>query len=517
MAKDRFDVIVVGSGATGGWAAKELTERGLRVALLEAGPMLFGADAEEPPRRRAGRQPVQEHCFSFDETTAPLFVDDVDNPYSHPDGAPFDWIRSRQVGGRLLLWDRVCLRMSDLDLKAGGRDGVGNDWPISYADLSPYYDQVERFLGVTGSAAGCGAVPDGEFAVPPPLSAGELRLKQAVEERWPSWRMTDARVAQAPPDALLNAAMRTGRLTLLTNAIASRVITAAAGDRADGVAYVDARSGAERKVEGDAVFLCASTIESTRLLLNSATDAQPNGLGNSSGVLGHYLMDHTLNIGFDGLAPDFPRGMPDPESHGCLIPNPREGKTSEELGYVRRFAIALAIEPRRPRFLKRLRNGGRGYGGWLWLRALGEVLPRYENRVTIDPHTVDAWGIPIARIECEYGENERLMAADQLRCVTEIAAAGRLRPRIFNDELAPPGRSIHEMGTARMGNDPATSFLDPYNRSWEVPNLFVTDGSCFVSGGWQNPTLTMMAITVRACEHYARSLNDDGDTEPRPR
>jgi choline dehydrogenase-like flavoprotein len=468
--------------------------------------MLFGAGAETPRASTGGRQPIQEQCHAFDETTAPLFVDDVDNPYSHPEDAPFDWIRGRQVGGRLLLWDRVCLRMSDLDLKAASRDGVGEDWPISYRELSPYYDRVERFLEVSGTRDGFLNVPDGCFCDPPPPSASEARFKQAIEGRWPSRRISAARVAQAAPEATLDAARATGRLTLLTHAIAHRVVSTGAGDRVRGVSYIDGRSGAERELDADAVFLCASTIESTRLLLNSSTEAHPDGLGNSSGTLGRYLMDHTLSIGFEGFAPGFPRGTPDPDSHGFFMPNPRDGRTAAELGYLRGFIVALRIEPRRPRFGKRLRNGGHAYGGWFWMRALGEVLPRVENRVTIDPDGTDSWGIPIPRIECQYGENERLMAADQLRCVKEIVEAAELRPRLSYEELAPPGRSIHEMGTARMGRDPETSFLNRFNRSWDVSNLFVTDGSCFVSGGVQNPTLTMMALTVRACEHYVTTL-----------
>ncbi len=506
MASDQFDVIVVGSGATGGWAAKELTEAGLRVTLLEAGPMLFGEDAASSTPAGRNRQPVQERCSAFDEEKAPLFVDDVENPYSHPPEKPYAWIRSRQVGGRLLLWDRICLRMSDHELKAASRDGVGDDWPISYEDLRPHYDRVERFLGVTGTAEGFANVPDGEFAAPPPLSAGERQFKQAVEERWPERRATDARTAHAPPDASLNAAMRTGRLSLLADSVASRVTLAPEEHRAKGVAYVDRLSGAEREVNADAVFLCASTIESTRLLLNSVTETHPGGLGNSSGVLGRYLMDHIFGIGLDGFAAPIPRGASDPSSFGCFIPSFRNTGEAEDLGFVRGYGIGLQIYPRETGLRLRLKNRGRTHGGWFWMRAFGEVLANRENRVTLDPVRVDAWGIPIAHIECRYGENERRMAADQLGCVQEIAKATGLQPRRVHSELNSPGLSIHEVGTARMGADPETSVLDPFNRSWDVENLLVTDGSCFVSGGFQNPTLTMMAITGRACAHYVGRL-----------
>jgi choline dehydrogenase-like flavoprotein len=505
---ERYDAVVVGSGATGGWAAKDLTEKGLRVALLEAGPLMLDRGSRDAPPSDPARQAVQANCFAYDEETAPLFVDDVDNPYSHPPDSPFYWIRSRQAGGRTLLWDGLCLRMSDHDLKAAGRDGIGVDWPISYADLAPHYDRVERFLDVCGTPEGLANVPDGDFAEPLPISAGERRLKEAVESRWPTRTVTSARVAKAPPEKTLRAAMRTGRLSLFVDSIASRVLVEPGGDRARGVAYVDAVSGAEREVEGRVVVLCASTIESTRLLLNSATDGHPDGLCNSSGALGRYLMDHTYDIGIDGAAPAPPRGAPDPISDGCYIPSFRDMTESSD-EFARGYGIALQISPQQGGRLSRLPGPRKGKGGWFWMRAFGEVLPNPDNRVTIDPDTVDAWGIPAVHIECRYGENERAMAADQLRSLLEIADAARLDVKETHSELSPPGLSIHEMGTARMGSDPASSVLDPHNRAWDVPNLYVTDAACFASGGFQNPTLTMMAITARACDRIVAELSGD--------
>ena len=265
MPGERYDAIVVGSGATGGWAAMDLAQAGLRIALLEAGPAIGGQG--NVPRER---QLVQANCFAFNDATAPLFVDDVDNPYSHPPHKPFQWIRSRQVGGRMPLWDRVCLRMSDHALKAASRDGIGESWPLSYADLEPHYARVERFLGVRGSPEGLLGVPDGAFLEPAALSWGEQAFRRAVQERWPTRRVIPARVAAAPPDATLEAAMRTGRLTLHADSVVARVLLEPGGRRARGVAYVERESGREAELEADAVFLCASTIESTRLLLNSA-------------------------------------------------------------------------------------------------------------------------------------------------------------------------------------------------------------------------------------------------------
>lgn len=512
MPGERYDAIVVGSGATGGWAAKDLTEAGLRVALVEAGPLIFGEGQAPPAPPPAERQRVQAHCYAFEEATAALFVDDVDNPYSHPDGKPFEWIRSRQVGGRLPLWGRLCLRMSDHDFKAASRDGIGADWPISYADLEPHYARVERFLGVCGTREGLLSVPDGDFAEPTPLSHGERAYQRAVEERWPTRRVIPARLATASPEAALLAAERTGRLTLQADSVVSRVLLEPGGGRARGVAFVARESGREAELEADAVFLCASAIESTRLLLNSADEQHPDGLGNSSGALGRYLMDHTYGIGIDGHAEPAPRGSEDAHSHGCFVPSFRD-VTEQGDGFARGYGIELQIAPTEHSALMRLRNRGRRYGGWFWMRAFGEVLPSPENRVSLDRERVDAWGIPVAHIECAYGENERAMAADQVRTLLEMAAAAGLDVREVHDQLAPPGLSIHEMGTARMGADPAASVLDPDNRLWDVANLYVTDASCFVSGGFQNPTLTMMAITARACERFlARKRGGEGST-----
>jgi choline dehydrogenase-like flavoprotein len=501
MPGERYDAIVVGSGATGGWAAKDLAEAGLRIALVEAGPLICGEGKVPPARGAPERQLVQANCFAFNEATAPFFVDDVDNPYSHPPEKPFQWIRSRQVGGRMPLWGRVCLRVSDHELKAASRDGIGENWPISYADLEPHYTRVERFLGVCGSPEGLLSVPDGAFLEPLPLSYGELAFRRAVEERWPTRRVIPARIASASPEAAVLAAMRTRRLSLYADAVVARVLLEPGGGQARGVAYVERESGREAELEADAVFLCASTIESTRLLLNSAADEHPDGLGNSSGVLGRYLMDHTYGIGIDGLAAPSPRGSEDRYSHGCYVPSFRD-VTEQGAGFARGYGIELKINPTEHSALMRLRNRGRLYGGFFYIGAFGEVLPNPDNRVTIDPDTVDAWGIPVAHIDCAYGENERTMAADQLESLLAIAQAAGLDVHEVHAELAPPGLSVHEMGTARMGADPESSVLDPDNRVWDVPNVIVTDGSCFVSSGFQNPTLTMMAITARACERF---------------
>lgn len=515
---ETFDAIVVGSGATGGCAAKELTEKGLSVALLEAGPEVSFAgegsgrnagglapDAGPPDAAPAAdRQQVQARCYAYGSKTAHLFTDDLDNPYSHPEDKPFDWIRSRVVGGRLHTWGRMCLRMSDWELKAASRDGIGDDWPISYADLEPYYDRVEAYMRVCGTPEGLLQLPDGPFAEAPHLSAGERAFKAAVERRWSSRRVTGARIALAPPDTMLAAAGRTGRLTLLPDSVVSQV-TMGPNGRARGVRFVERLSGEERELDARLVVLCASTIESTRVLLNSATAHHPQGLGNSSGALGHYLMDHTYGIGIEGVAMQRVHEPGQSTLYGCAIPSFRN-VTESEVDFAREYGVELQVHTPVAGWLGRLRAGRRELPGQFWMSSFGEVLPRFENRVTLHGERRDAWGVPVAHVECGYGENEERMAADQLSCLREMAEAAGFTIEKTHSELAPPGLSVHEMGTARMGSDPAGSVLNGYAQSWDVANLFVTDGSCFVSGGYQNPTLTMMAITARACDYAVEQL-----------
>lgn len=515
---ETFDAIVVGSGATGGCAAKELTEKGLRVALLEAGPEVpfsddgsgrnAGGSAPDagPPDAApaADRQEVQARCYAYGSETAHLFVDDVDNPYSYPEDKPFDWIRSRVVGGRLHTWGRMCLRISDWELKAASRDGIGADWPISYADLEPYYDRVETYMQVCGTPEGLPQLPDGPFAEPPHLSAGERAFKQSVERHWSTRRVTGARIALAPPDTTLVAAERTGRLTLLPDSVVSDVLMGSNG-RARGVRFVERTSGRERELDARIVVLCASTIESTRVLLNSATPDHPQGLGNSSGVLGHYLMDHTYGVGIEGVAMQRVYEPGQSTLYGCAIPSFRN-VTENDVDFAREYGIELQVHTPVAGRLGRLRARRRELPGQFWMSSFGEVLPRFENRVTLHEELEDAWGIPVANIECSYGENEERMAVDQLNCLREMAEAAGFVVEKTHSDLAPPGLSIHEMGTARMGSDPGSSVLNRYAQSWDVANLFVTDGSCFVSSAFQNPTLTMMAITARACDYAVEQL-----------
>jgi glucoside 3-dehydrogenase (cytochrome c) catalytic subunit len=558
MGKEEiYDAIIVGSGATGGWAAKELTQNGMRVIVLEAGRKVDPSKEftehtwpyEVKYRGTLGnrqiyreRQATQAKCYACDEYSHQFFVDDVDNPYTTPDRKPFEWIRGRQVGGRTLMWGRQSYRLSDYELKAASRDGYGDDWPISYADLAPYYDRVEEFIGVSGSREGVPNLPDGKFLPPMKMTCGEWLFKRSVERKWKDRRVTIGRAAIltqrhngraachycghcergcsthsyfSSPGSTLPAAEATGRLTLRPNAVVSHVIIDQNTGKAKGVAFIDQITKESQEVFGKIVVLCASTIESTRLLLNSATRQHPEGLGNSSGVLGSYLMDHIFEISVFGSISslsNFPSNHDDGRANGIYIPKFRNvGERHPK--FIRGYGIqGSAQRGMLPTTMRSIPGFGSEFKRMVreakdpapfWLSAFGEMLANKENRVTINKDVKDAWGIPVVHIDCKHGDNEREMARDMYETLVEMAHEAKVDVMFANPYLGSPGLCIHEVGTARMGNDPKTSVLNKFNQSWDVKNLFVTDGACFVSIGCQNPTLTMMAITARACDYIA--------------
>ena len=550
MADPVYDAIVVGSGATGGWAAKELCEKGMRVLVLEAGRKV---DPEKEFTEHAwpyeighrteamrARQKVQSRCYACNEYGHQFFVDDVDNPYTTPDRKPFDWIRGRQVGGRTITWGRQSYRLSDYELKAASRDGYGDDWPISYAELAPYYDRVEEFVGISGSYENAPTLPNGKFLPPMKMTCGEWLLKKAVERRWNDRHVMIGRAAIltqrhngraachycghcdrgcttwsyfSSPGSTLPAAAKTGRLTLRPNSIASHLIIDTKTSKVKGVACIDQTTKKAFEVFGKIVVLCASTIESTRLLLNSASRQHPAGVGNSSGVLGCYLMDHIYAVSVGGVVPqvaNYPYNYDDGRANGIYIPkfrNVTERHPKFIRGYGMQGGVQRGMLPTTMRSIpgfgsefKKLVRDAKDPAPF-WIGIWGEMLPRKENRVTIDRDLKDAWGIPAVYIECTHGDNEKAMAADGLETIREMVHEAKFEAQYSNPFLASPGLCIHEVGTARMGNDPKTSVLNKFNQSWDVKNLFVTDGSCYVSQGFQNPTLTMMAITARACDY----------------
>jgi choline dehydrogenase-like flavoprotein len=558
-----YDAVIVGSGATGGWAAKELTTRGLQVAVLEAGRKVdplkeytehtwpyelrfrgFGQRAE-----MERTQPIQSRCYACNEYGRQFFVNDLENPYTTPPDKPFYWIRSRQVGGRTLPWGRQSYRLSDYDFKAASRDQYGDDWPFSYADLAPYYDRVEEFIGISGAYEKLPQLPDGKFLPPMALTCGEHLLQQAVARLGdPLRRVTIGRAAiltkpihQGTPDqrpachwcghcdrgcsvgsyfssphSTLPAAQRTGRLTLIPHAVVSHVLLDRRTGKARGVYYVDGRTRAQREIAGRVVLLCAGTIESTRILLNSRSADGAEGLANSSGVLGHYLMDHVSGGGARGTMPMLNAKVleQDGRANGIYIPRFRNldrphGRFIRGYGFQGGSGQSLYGHAKAVLgFGPELKRAVREQHPWsISLTGFGECLARFENHVRINRDVVDAWGIPVAHIEAAFGDNEREMVKDMGETAAEmLEAAGARDISVSYGPTSVPGILIHEVGTARLGLDPKKSVLNRFNQAWDVKNLFVTDGACYVSSANQNPTLTMMAITARACDYLTEEL-----------
>ena len=436
-----------------------------------------------------------------------LFVDDTQHPYTCASSRePYVWIRGRQVGGRGLTWGGLMLRFSDHEFRAAERDNVGENWPFTLKELAPFYAHVERFYGVHGSEEKLEQLPDGDFAPPPLLTNTELTFRDEVAASWPERRVIHCRgipdalsVPEANPawspktvqHRVLPAALSTGRVTIRPNAIVTKILTDSDGTRARGVSFIDRLTHEASELHGAAVVLCASTIESIRLLLNSAGPRHPRGLANSSGCLGRFILDH-CGIVLAGSIPGQRTTPPAPlgNAHGFLIPRYRNlGECRAD--FTRGYGIWGGL--------------GRGRskaGDDVWtLCAMLEVLPREENSISIDFSRTDAWGIPVPHIDVSYSSNEYSMRDDALQSMREMVK--RMGWRASFEKTMAPGNFVHELGGARMGSDPARAVLNEHNQSWDVPNLFVLDGACFVSSGWQNPTLTMLAIAVRACRYIA--------------
>jgi len=522
--KQPYDVVIVGSGATGGWAAKVLCEGGLNVLVLEAGRPLNAASDFKPnywsrltdaKPADVSRQLMQSRHPIFNAANRHFFADDIDHPYETPARKPFVWIRGHQEGGRSMVWGGQTWRISDFEFQAPERDGWGLSWPLQYADLAPFYSEVEQFLGVHGSQRGLPELPDGEFLNAHPITFAEAEFARIVEATWPERHVIPVRSISpttpgephrdfawpqfTSPSSTLAAAKKTGRLRIRTHAAVSYITTSSGTGLAQSVVFIDTQSKKTYEVVAKAVVLCASTLESTRILLNSRSKHAPNGLGNSSGTLGRYLMDHTC-VSIDGVAAESKRDKDSGKSayfggpYGIYIPRFRNLE-QQRSDYRRGFGVWGSIH----RTLGPDANDAR-----FLLVAIGEMLPYEDNIVTLSTTQKDIYGIPTLRIECTHRENEERMAEDALTCLTEMATkAGHT---IENDYpfMMTPGAFVHEVGTARMGTDARSSVLNPYNQSWDVDNLYVMDGACWTTGAYQNPTLTMMAITVRACRELLK-------------
>jgi len=557
-----FDAIVIGSGMSGSMAAKELCERGLKTLVIERGRKLehgasytdwmqpwdlpnAGMVAEEVLARD---YKVQGKQYNMNTATQQYWVKDNEHPYTTPEDKPFAWIRGYHLGGRSIMWGRQSYRLSPMDFEANARDGHGSDWPIRYEDLAPWYSHVEKFIGVSGSVEGLPQLPDGEFLPPFELNDGEKLFKAAVEAKFPGRKVIPGRVAnlsKAQPhheelgrnscqvrnfcdrgcsygayhsalSSALPAAERTGNLTIVTDAIVHSIIHDPATRRATGVRVIDSNTKVGRTFEAKVIFCCASTIGTAQILLNSSSEDMPRGLANSSDMVGRHLMDHLFSLSVAGI---LPKG---PETYyhgrrptGMYIPRYRNvGSTDEFLrGYGFQGAAsrlgwrsaALGL----PGIGAELKARTRKLGPWLvYISGFGEMLPNPENRVTLDPSKTDQWGIPVVRIDCAHGENERKMTRqilDDAKAMIQ-AASGMVVSAATGP--AEPGLGIHEMGTACMGRDPGKSVLNAHNQAHDVANLFITDGAAMPSSGCQNPSLTYMALSARAADHAAKLLGE---------
>ncbi|MEO8560537.1 MAG: GMC family oxidoreductase [bacterium] len=561
--QDEYDAIVIGSGISGGWAAKELTEKGLRTLMIERGrEVVHGKDYVTehkntwemplrnarlaPDKQGAEDYPVQSRTGQFREATKHLYLRDTKQPYEEV--KPFTWIQGDQVGGKSLIWGRQVYRWSDLDFEANLKDGTAPDWPIRYTDIAPWYSYVEKHVGVSGERLGLPHLPDGEFLSPMQMNAGEKFVKAGIERHFNGRHVTIGRVAIltanhkgraachycGPCDrgcstgsyfstqsSTLPPAMATGRLTVLPDSIVHSLVYDAKTHRVSGVRVVSTTTKATREYKAKVVFLCASTLGSARILLNSKSSTFPEGIANSSGVVGHNLMDHHFRAGasgrIDGLNDHYYQGN---RPNGIYIPrfrNLADAATKKE--FVRGFGYQGAASREgwgrgasAPGIGVALKRRLHDAGGWLMsITGFGEALPRHENFVALSDKT-DEFGIPILRIDCSWGPNELAMRKDMQQSAVEMLEAAGCKNVVGNDDNKPgglgaePGLGIHEMGTARMGRDPKTSALNQWNQAHDVPNLFVTDGSAMASSSCVNPSITYMALTARAVDHAVREM-----------
>ena len=551
-----YDAIVIGSGISGGWAAKELTEKGLKVLILERGrPQAHGdyptATLERWDVPNRGQlteaewkdyQKQRRTGYTVTQFTKHYWVKDTEHPYHET--KPFDWIRGYHVGGRSLLWGRQSYRLGDMDFSANARDGIAVDWPIRYADISPWYDYVEEFIGVSGENVGHPQTPDGKFMPAMELNCVESHLRTKISEKFDDRLLMPGRVAHitakgghngrgtcqfrnrcirgcpygayfSSNSSTLPAASATGNLTIRPFSIAHSIIYDDAQQKATGVQVIDAETMESHEFFSKIIFVCASALPSAAILMNSKSDRFPNGLGNDSGELGHNVMDHHLHVGaraeYDGFEDKYYKGR---RPNGIYIPRFRNmSRQTKMKDFIRGYGYQGGgsrqgwWRPAEARIGKNLKEELAQPGGWtMGLSGFGESLPYHENKMTLRYDKLDKWGLPTLDMDVEWKENERAMRKDIMVAAAEMLEAGGFKNITEYDGQSNPGNGIHEMGTARMGRDPKTSVLNKWNAVHTVPNVFLTDGACMTSAGNQNPSLTYMALTARAANHAVEEL-----------
>ena len=553
MADNTYDAIVIGSGISGGWAAKELAEKGLKVIMLERGRDIehikgyVNANKEAwdyPHRTKATEQmkkdyPVLKRDYPLNEANLDYWVKDSECPYTET--KRFDWFRGYHTGGRSLMWGRQSYRWSDLDFEANAKEGVAIDWPIRYKDIAPWYDYAEKFAGISGNLDGLPQLPDGHFLPPYDMTCVEKDISARIKAHYKGARaMIIGRTANATVEhlgrhcqfrnkcalgcpfggyfstqsATLPAARATGNLTLRPWSIVTKILYDKDTKKATGVEVLDGETNKTYEYKAKIIFLNASTLNSAWILMNSATDIWPDGLGSSSGELGHNVMDHHLGVGAHGSV----EGYEDKyyygrRANGIYIPRYRN-LFGDKRDYLRGFGYqggggreGYNHEVAEYSIGKEYKEALTEPGPWTMnLGGFGEILPYHENKVTLDKTKKDKWGLNVLNIDSEWKENERKMRIDMMNDAIEMLEAAGVKNVKGRDGDGTIGRGIHEMGTARMGKDPKTSVLNSFNQIWDAKNVFVTDGSFMTSAACVNPSLTYMAMTARAADHAVKEL-----------
>jgi choline dehydrogenase-like flavoprotein len=554
MADNTYDAIVIGSGISGGWAAKELTEKGLKVIMLERGENIEHVkdyvNATKGPwefPHRGGRTqemirdyPVLKRDYPLNEVNLNYWTNEKDCPYTET--KRFDWYRGYHVGGRSLMWGRQSYRLSEMDFEANAKDGIGTDWPVRYKDVAPWYSYVEKHAGISGSKDGLPQLPDGEFLPPMDMNCVEKDVAARIKEQFKGTRlMTIGRTANltvphngrtncqyrnkcwlgcpfgayfSTQSSTLPPAMKTGNLTLRPFSIVTKILYDKDTKKATGVEILDAQTNQTYEYKSKIVFLCASAFNSAWVLMNSATDVWSEGLGSSSGELGHNVMDHHFRCGASGTA----EGYEDKyyfgrRANGIYVPRFRN-LNGEKRDYIRGFGYQGSAT--RENWQRSVAEMGIGAGlkdaltepgDWtMGITGFGEILPYHDNKITLDKSKKDKWGLPVLNFDCEIKENEKKMRKDMMEDAKEMLESSGLKNVKTYDNLYAMGMGIHDMGTARMGKDPKVSVLNGNNQVWDAKNVFVTDGAFMASAACQNPSLTYMAMTARAADFAVKEL-----------
>tara|TARA_B100001741_G_C16544679_1_gene596091 strand:+ start:878 stop:2569 length:1692 start_codon:yes stop_codon:yes gene_type:complete len=558
MMEFDYDAIVVGTGASGGWAAKELSEKGLKTLVLERGRMVehikdyptMNDDHWDYPagdiktRKIRERQPKQNRTGQVREHSKHFFVDDIDNPYNEK--KPFNWLRGYHVGGRSLTWARQVYRLGDIDFEANLKEGIGVDWPIRYKDIAPWYDYVEEYIGISGEKMNLPQLPDGKFLKPMEMHCVEKDLRKSLEENYDDRVLTIGRVAHitegtkpglgrvscqfrnkcrrgcpygayfSSNSSTLPAASASGNMTLRPNSIVHEVIYDNVKKRATGVRIIDSETNETFEFTAKVIFLCASAVASASILMQSKSDRFPNGMGNLSGELGHNIMDHHLGVGARGTSEKHSdKYYIGRRPNGHYLPRFRNlGGKTEMKDFLRGYGYqgggsrgSWKNYSKEAAFGINFKQGILKPGEWgISLGGFGEVLPYHDNKMTLNYDKTDKWGLPTVTFDATIRENEINMRKDMRQQAAEMLEKAGFKDITSHNDNYIMGHGIHEMGTARMGHDPKTSVLNKYNQLHEVPNVYVTDGAAMTSSGCTNPSITYMAMSARAANHAVNEL-----------